>query len=205
MAEQVAQDVSALLTRARQGEPQARGALFELYRPYLKIWAAHAIGMQMQRRFDASDVAQNAVAAAARDFHEFQGTGEAEFSCWITQILRHQLANLVRDHRASKRDVDRERPLALPTDSAALTWIDPAADTSTPSQKVVRGERSLRLAELLAGLPEDQGEAVRLRHLEGRSIDEIAEIMERSATAAAGLIKRGLQTLRKKMSTDSWM
>jgi RNA polymerase sigma-70 factor (ECF subfamily) len=52
---------------------------------------------------------------------------------------------------------------------------------------------------MIASLPEMQREAVRLRHLEGCSVDDIADRLGRSPTAAAGLIKRGLETLRKRM------
>jgi RNA polymerase sigma-70 factor (ECF subfamily) len=58
---------------------------------------------------------------------------------------------------------------------------------------------------MIQSLPEMQSEAVRLRHLEGLPVEEIAERLDRSAAATAGLIKRGLQKLREKMSQESWM
>jgi RNA polymerase sigma-70 factor (ECF subfamily) len=61
------------------------------------------------------------------------------------------------------------------------------------------GESAARLAAALAELPDDQREAVRLRYLEGRSLAEIAERMDRTVVAAAGLVKRGLIHLRKSM------
>jgi RNA polymerase sigma-70 factor (ECF subfamily) len=52
-------------------------------------------------------------------------------------------------------------------------------------------------------LPETQREALRLRYVEGLSLKEIAEKMDKTEMAAAGLLKRGLQSLRELMLTDS--
>ena len=59
-------------------------------------------------------------------------------------------------------------------------WL--AAEQSSPSQRALRKEYSVRLAAALAQLPEPQREAVALRHLEGWSLADIAD----SAKAALG-------------------
>jgi RNA polymerase sigma-70 factor (ECF subfamily) len=79
-------------------------------------------------------------------------------------------------------------------------WL--AADQSSPSHRAIRAEAAIKLARALRQLPEDQREAVRLRHLEGWSLSELAEHFGRSQFAVAGLVKRGLQTLRTVMSAD---
>ncbi len=58
---------------------------------------------------------------------------------------------------------------------------------------------AVRLAEVMSSLPEDQREAVRLRHLEGWSLVELEHHFVRSETAVASLIKRGLEKLRKQL------
>ncbi len=60
----------------------------------------------------------------------------------------------------------------------------------------MRGERAMQLANAMGSLPDDQFEAVRLRHLEGWPVSQIAERMERSELSVAGLLKRGLKSLR---------
>jgi RNA polymerase sigma-70 factor (ECF subfamily) len=60
------------------------------------------------------------------------------------------------------------------------------------------------MAALLVSLPDAQQEAIRLRHLEGMPVAEIAARMDRSLPSVAGLLKRGLQTLRQKLSEESW-
>jgi RNA polymerase sigma-70 factor (ECF subfamily) len=53
------------------------------------------------------------------------------------------------------------------------------------------------LAEALAELPEAQCEVVVLRHLEGRSLADIAAQVERTPAAVVGLLQRGLKRLRE--------
>ena len=67
----------------------------------------------------------------------------------------------------------------------------------------MRGEQAVRLAMLLGKLPQDQREALRLRYLEGKTLLEIAERLDRSEMAVAGLLKRGLRSLRDLGGTES--
>ena len=60
----------------------------------------------------------------------------------------------------------------------------------------MRGEDAVRLAMALNQLPEDQAEAIRLRHLEGWTLAAMAAHLNRSESSVAGLIKRGLQKLK---------
>ena len=47
------------------------------------------------------------------------------------------------------------------------------------------------------GLPEAQRQVVELHHLKGHSLTEVATRMERSRSAVAGLLFRGLNKLRE--------
>jgi RNA polymerase sigma-70 factor (ECF subfamily) len=66
-----------------------------------------------------------------------------------------------------------------------------------------RNEGTDRLVRALrVALPADEKVAVRLRHLEGRSLADIARHLGRTEAATAGLIRlirRGLQALRKQL------
>jgi len=53
--------------------------------------------------------------------------------------------------------------------------------------------------ETLKRLPDAQREAIVLHHLEQKSLEEIGGQMDRTAAAVAGLIKRGLRTLRLRL------
>jgi RNA polymerase sigma-70 factor (ECF subfamily) len=91
---------------------------------------------------------------------------------------------------------------ALDQSSTRLeAWL--AADQSSPSQQAQRNEQVLRLAEALAALPEAQREALTLHHLHNWTLDEVGQQLGRSASAVAGLIKRGLKELRIRLQESS--
>ncbi len=71
-----------------------------------------------------------------------------------------------------------------------------AADQTSPSQKAIRHEQLIRLADALAQLPDDQRQSVELRHLHGLATAEIAQRMNRSVAAVGWLLQRGLRALR---------
>ena len=61
---------------------------------------------------------------------------------------------------------------------------------------MIRHEQLIRLADALGQLPDDQRQAVEMRHLQGLATAEIAERMKRSVAAIGGLLQRGLRALR---------
>lgn len=178
-------------------EDDDRGAHFERYRPYLQLLARVQLDRRLQGKVDLSGVVQQTLLEAHRaEFRARPGTSEA-LTAWLRRILANNLADEVRKWSAGKRDLGRERSLEaeLAQSSAKLEgWL--AADHSTPSQAAQRNERAVRLAEALAGLPEAQREALILQHWHGCTLAEIAERLDRTPAAAAGLLKRGLERLR---------
>jgi RNA polymerase sigma-70 factor (ECF subfamily) len=187
-------------------DPDAADRLLKLYRPVLKLIAEQMVGPGLQRREDASDIVQRTTLEAYAAFPEFHGSSEAEFSAWLKQILRRNIANLVRDNRAAKRDVRREQYLDGAENSCSVTWMQPAGRGTSPSVQVIRAEAALNLALAVDELPDQQRIAVRMRHLNGLGIDEIARQMDKTPAAVAGLIRRGLQSLRERLSGDTgWL
>jgi RNA polymerase sigma-70 factor (ECF subfamily) len=173
----------------------------DAYRDYLRLLAGVQLDPRLRGKLDPSDVVQETLARAHEKAAQFRGTSEAERAAWLRQILANQLAAAVRRHLdAGKRDAGRERSLhAAVEDSSARLEALLAADQTSPSAQAVRHEELLRLAEALAGLPEDQRQAVELHHLHGLPVEEVARTLGRSQAAAGGLLRRGLKRLRELM------
>jgi len=192
--------IEELIRRARQGDREALGELLEKHRSYLRVIAQRFIFGRLAARLDASDVIQQTCLSAYGNFDKFQGEQEAEFVAWLRRIHEQNIQNAVRDHTyAQKRAVSRQQSL---DDGHGGTLDIPQVDQTTASQRVLRGERAVLLAQVLERLSEDQREVVRLRHLEGWSLAQITEHINRSETATIGLLKRGMQNLRKYLSPD---
>ena len=143
----------------------------------------------------------------------------AALGLWIAHPLPGQ--------EPARLSVERGSPLALRPDVAAnqrmadtiaehlrlggqlrhynidIAFQNGAAELTGTVADQSQREEAIRLARALVTLPEDQREAVRLRHLEGWSLAEISAHFNRTPAATAGLIKRGMQKLREKLGADS--
>jgi RNA polymerase sigma-70 factor (ECF subfamily) len=178
-------------------------APLERFRSYLLFLARHQLQGRAPVQVDASDLVQQTLLEAHQQVARFRGGTDAERAAWLRQILAHNLADAVRALHRDKRDRDRERPLeaALAQSSAQLaSWL--AADQSSPSQRAVRHEEAVRLADALAQLPEAQREALVLQHWHGLTLAQIGQRLGRTPVAVAGLLKRGLARLRELLDED---
>jgi RNA polymerase sigma-70 factor (ECF subfamily) len=194
-------EAEELLRQARAGDAEALGQLLEQYRRYLTVLARVQIGQRLQGKADASDVVQDGFLEAHRRFAHFQGTSAGQLVCWLRQILAAKLADLLRRYLGAQgRDVRLECEIEGAFDqSSALMARGLVAPDSSPSQKAVRREQAVLLANALGELPEDYREAIMLRHLEGLTFPEVARRMGRSQDSVEKLWMRGLARLRQLM------
>jgi RNA polymerase sigma-70 factor (ECF subfamily) len=196
-------DLETMIRQAHE-DPETLGELMERYRPFLLMVSQRNLGVASPD-LSCSDVTQQTLMEACQAFERFTGSTEPEFTAWIKRIHDHNLRDAGRKHQvARKHKLAPAQPFYTNDGSASFCWREPAAKQSSASQKMIRGEKALRLAKLMQSLPDMQREAVRLRHLEGWPVEKIARELDRSVTATAGLIKRGLQALRSRMSEESW-
>jgi RNA polymerase sigma-70 factor (ECF subfamily) len=197
--------LTELIRRAREGDGQSRDRLFDLCRSYLGLVARAQVESWLQARVDASDLVQQTMLEAHRDFDCFQGSTEGQWLAWLRRILGHNAADFVRRYRgAAKRQVFREIPLRGPGDSqSAFGAPEPAAPGATPSQEVLHRDDQLLVVAALADLPADYQEVILLRNLERLPFDEVARRMGRSRPAVQMLWMRAIRKLRETMGEES--
>jgi RNA polymerase sigma-70 factor, ECF subfamily len=179
-------------------KPNAAGLELEQHRDYLRILARLELSPALRGRLDPSDIVQLTLLKAYEALGQFRGRTAAEMAAWLRQILARTLANAVRDHRRGRRDVTLERSLerSLEESSARLgAWL--VAEQPSPIEQAERDEQVLLLVRALAGLPDAQREALLLKHCQGWSLNQIARHLDRSSTAVASLLQRGLKQLRE--------
>ena len=88
-----------LIAQARGGDPAALGMLLELYRNYLRLVARSLIGAALRVKLEPSDLVQETLLKAHRDFADFEGRGERELVAWLRRTLAWTLADQVKHHR----------------------------------------------------------------------------------------------------------
>lgn len=189
-------DFHTLIRKARDGDETSLGELLNHHRPWLRLLGKRGLGDKFTGRIDESDVAQQTFLSAVTAFKQFQGNTPDELAAWLQQIHERNLQDAVRKHAlAQKRSVDREQ-----------TFVEkdiPPVELTSPSQRLMLGERAVRLAEAMSQLPDDQQDAVRMRHLDGETLESISQRLDRTERSVAGLLYRGLTNLRKVLANDS--
>ena len=174
------------------------GQWLERHRPYLTLLTRAHLNPRHPTKLDSSDVIQQTMLDAFAKREQFRGTSDGELAAWLREILKHNLADALRNQKRDKRDVRRERSLEVAIDdsfSRTQAWL--AAVQSSPSQVAVKQEDLLRLSEALTGLPEAQHEAIVMHHLQGMKLADVATAMGRSESSVAGLLFRGLERFRR--------
>jgi RNA polymerase sigma-70 factor (ECF subfamily) len=168
------------------------------FRNYLRLLAGVHLDNRLRSKLDPSDLVQQTLLEAHKDFARYAGGTDAELTAWLRKILANNLADALRRFTGARRDVHLEQNLeeSLNTSSACLeAWL--TGEKSSPGEQAIRQEQLLQLYEAMAGLPDDQRLALDMKHLQGRSVADIGRHMEKSEAAVAGLLRRGLQQLRK--------
>jgi len=185
--------IGELIKRAQAGDKGALNQLLVTCRPFVKIHAQRQMSAALRRQVDPSDVVQITLLDIYRGFHRFRGNSELQFEAWLKPMLRRNIldsCDLIQSGIFPKALFDD--PV-----SAILGCSEAMANDCSASSKAMRGEAAICLARAMERLTEPQREAVRLRHIEGWPLARIAERLGRSEQATAGLVKRGIKTLRK--------
>jgi RNA polymerase sigma-70 factor (ECF subfamily) len=149
-----------------------------------------------------SDVVQETLLAAHRDFKQFCGRSEREFLAWLRQILINRVFRCVEKNiLAEKRDVRREVSLEQVKNgierSGTRLGSMLAASGASPSSDALYRENVVQLADCMAQLPPHYREVLVLRNFKGMSFERVAEEMGRKQGSTRVLWLRAVKRLRE--------
>jgi RNA polymerase sigma-70 factor (ECF subfamily) len=165
----------ALLVAYGNGDAQAAAMLTMRLTPRVVGFSARMLGGD---RAEAEDVAQEAMLRLWKVAPEWR-QGEAKVTTWLYRVVK----NLCTDRLRKRRGVDID------------AIEEPADDAPGAVAGMIEADRAAALQAALNQLPERQRIAVTLRHLEGASNPEIAEVLEISVEAVESLTARGKRAL----------
>lgn len=162
------------LDHAKSGDRAALGRLLDELKERL-------VRQSGREAADQSDIVQQSMLSACRVFNRFDGDQIGQFIEWLDAIHRRNL-------------IDAGRRRARQPESSP---IDPAAQQTSASRRLIRLENSSAVRAALDQLPETQRLAIELRYMRHEKLDAICQELGKTPLAVAGLLKRGLKRLKE--------
>ena len=165
-------------------------------RNYLLLVANQDLGSDVRAKLGASDLVQDTMLSAHRDFQRFQGSTKNEFLAWLRGILKNDLREAHRHFKGvRKRQIDRESPL----DDARQIGTTAPDLAITPGTNAVRNEEVDLLKKTIQTLSAEHRTVIELRNWQQLPFSEIGQRMGRSEDAARKLWARAVLQLQAAM------
>jgi RNA polymerase sigma-70 factor (ECF subfamily) len=179
-----------LVTRARQGDPAAFGALVDRHRTAVYRAALAALGSHA----DAEDAAQDTFLLAYRRLGSFRG--DASFKTWLLTIAWHQAINRRRSlTRVWRRMVE---PKGDPAEAGHESMIaNIAAAGPTPEQAALQQQLRAAIRDAIRSLTPTLRDALLLAQSGDYTYDEIGAMLQ----APTGTIKWRVSQARQLVRT----
>lgn len=188
-----------LIHSAAEGDRLSLERLLLYYSSSLRRYLASKMSELLQPTVSVDDVLQEAFIKAYRDIGTLKHRTPQSFYVWIKTVADNRLRDTFRYQNRAKRQDARRVTVARNDDisSSMVQLVEMLSDQGdTPGRCAIRRESIEAVQIGLAGLPDDQRQAICLHYLEGRTLDETAEEMERTTGAIRGLLQRGKKQLR---------
>jgi RNA polymerase sigma-70 factor (ECF subfamily) len=171
-------DEEQLLAKAMQFDDAALGELYDRYETKIYGYIYRRTGDQAL----AEDLTAQVFLKMLESIRD-QKAWHSSFSGWLYRIAHNLVVDMYRR---------KGRHGAVDLEEAPQT----AADSQNPEETVERTLDAERLRSAIRRLTEEQAEVVSLRFLEGYSIAEVADMMNRTEGAIKALQYRAVATLR---------
>ncbi|MFQ5504372.1 MAG: RNA polymerase sigma factor [Planctomycetota bacterium] len=185
---------ASLVGRVKTGDMDAFTELLDAYqgRVYRMITR-----MLSRNRETAEDLTQEVFLRVFRGIPEFQG--DSSFSTWIYRITTNVCISELRARKAMKRDkptLSLDAPIGGAGEEGSLR-MNPESPAPDPAVQVERAELFEACRRAIEALPTLWRVILTLRDLEGRSYEEISEVLE----LPIGTVRSRLHRARSKVRT----
>ncbi len=169
------------LIEAAREDPKEFGSLYNLYVERVFKYLFSRVGNVKE----AEDITSQTFLAAFESFRHYRHDGH--FSSWLFTIAR----NKAMDHFRRRKNL------------LFLEKADEVSQSQEPLQAIIQSEQSAALGQLIATLPEDERELLRLRFLAEMSFVEIARLLHRNGDAVKKSIYRLLARLHSQLEVSN--
>ena len=188
--------------RGLAGEPE----VFEqLVRKYNRLGGAIAYGVLSDFHL-AEDVVQDAFIRAFEALDSLKEPGR--FRAWFAGIVKRRSIDVLRQRKNPRIRAASLEAGGADAEEGGSLGSTVSSDSRRPGQSpddsqldaAVHAERRRQVLECISGLDENDRIIVSLKHMEGLSYREIAELMETSVSAVESRLFRARRVLRKKLA-----
>jgi RNA polymerase sigma-70 factor (TIGR02952 family) len=182
--DQPADEMRDVVLRARAGDVEAFGALYDRYLELVYRYVYYRVGAHAL----AEDITSETFLRALRRMNAFTWQGK-DFGAWLVTIAR----NLVLDHFKSGR---YRMEVCTPELLEADRWEE------SPERAVLDSFTHRELFIAVRGLSSEQRECVVLRFMHGLSVAETATVMTKSHGAVKALQYRAVRSLARTVPAE---
>lgn len=177
----------ALLARARGGERAAFEQLYRWFeRPVYTLALRMLAGAHGGDREEAADVLQDTMLKVFHRIGDFRGSNNVPFWGWLRQIAVNEALMRLRSRRKHGHDV------ALDDEP----WLEDHAPLPPAAADAAQLQRALAM------LPATTRSVLWLYHAEGYTHEEIAALMQRTASFSKSQLARGSRRLRRLLEDE---
>lgn len=143
---------------------------------------------------DAEEVVQEAFLRAYQKLRQFES--RANFGTWVYRIAANYAIDRMRQRKTEESQ--RELPARETEDGVEFDVMSTVPDAAPSPERLAQSTQlAARMRAALRELSEAERTAFVMRHWNGAGIEEIAQALESSTSAAKNTVFRSVQKLRK--------
>ncbi|MBE7035215.1 MAG: sigma-70 family RNA polymerase sigma factor [Ruminococcaceae bacterium] len=181
------------IQKAQAGDLAAYELLIAAYESKILNYCYRMLG----NRADAEDAAQEVFVKVFRFIKSFNG--ESSFSTWLYRIASNVCMDIV---RKAKRRQQETMSLHQQNSEGEEFYLSLSDDGPSPYEKAQLREARKALEKALLDLPEEHRQVIILRDVEGRSYEEIADVLHLAPGTVKSRINRARKALQKLLEPD---
>lgn len=191
-----------LVRDAAAGNPMAQSQLFHRFAHRLLALIEVKMSSALRRRYDPEDVLQEVSLEAHRLLPGFEPRGPGSYYAWLASIAVNKILNLAQKTAAQRRAPARERRIRGGASSGATgaAW-EPAANETSPSVRVDRGDAVRRVVDASRGLSPRESAVFELRYLRGVPPAEVARRLDLTSDQVYVALSRAVRKLHDRLET----
>ncbi len=182
-----------LVEASRNGDPEAFGALVNMYMPRALAFARQMTG----NADDAQDLAQDAFIKAYKALNSFKGG--SSFYTWFIRILSNVCLDFLRKRTFIKKIFFFAAPDEEEDGHDAVDQAPDCSRSINPDMPLEQKELRAALRKALLSLPPRQRVVFLMKHEEDLKLTEIAAALRISEGAVKAHLFRAVETLKKGM------